>query len=411
MSYTELMMRQIRGMAMIRRGIVPKLVLSTRVVEKMAIAARQFIADETGEAMIGLVVPPEFEDGVPTIYVMDTISPDDDTAVRRTHTFQQGDDLQDEIIWWLQENWRIRREKPQPDERIPLDGKWDVPLRYVGDWHKQPGSMITPSGGDLMTALSWLDDDENGMEYLLVPIVTLGHPNTTGDSSAHVNYITVDQGDGTNMRVDWWYIHRDVGRFQAINPVVVASEELPDLTPYPWHLSKDDRFNHEVNLLNDDGLFVTPILWQAHGKPPMEMCLMMARQGSNKLMVVVTDTSFPNSAPKAYFVPYSGLQAGEDMYDLFGRLWPRAEKIDEPPGFKWTSDKYLIQYVHAIEDHLGIKRVPPRQAVAVQAKEDELTEDELDRVTTVNEIAEVATTDDYSAYSDEDDDEHQEDGD
>ena len=102
----EFLRKRLRGMAMISRGIVPNLVLSNRAVKKMLSAASQYLADETGEAMLGFIVENDTPEGLPTIYVLDTISPDE-TAIRRSHTFQQGDALQDEIIWWLQENWHF----------------------------------------------------------------------------------------------------------------------------------------------------------------------------------------------------------------------------------------------------------------------------------------------------------------
>ncbi|MEP7318403.1 MAG: hypothetical protein ABI921_06670, partial [Panacibacter sp.] len=43
----------------------------------MTAAARYSIEDETGEAMVGLVVAGAQTNGVPTLYVLDTISPDD----------------------------------------------------------------------------------------------------------------------------------------------------------------------------------------------------------------------------------------------------------------------------------------------------------------------------------------------
>ena len=83
----------------------PNLVVAHRVLDRMLSAAQHHIEDETGEAMVGLIVPGGHPDGVPTLYVLDTISPDE-TALRQYHTFQQGDERQDELIWWLQENWR-----------------------------------------------------------------------------------------------------------------------------------------------------------------------------------------------------------------------------------------------------------------------------------------------------------------
>jgi hypothetical protein len=114
---------------------VPNLVVARRVIDKMTAAVRFHIEDETGEAMVGLVVPGAYTNGVPTLYVLDTISPDE-SAIRQFHTFQQGDDRQDELIWWLQENWQQYRQQH-------TQKKWDVPLRYLGDWHKQPG-FTTP---------------------------------------------------------------------------------------------------------------------------------------------------------------------------------------------------------------------------------------------------------------------------
>ena len=103
---------------------VPNLVIARRVLDKMTAAAGYHIEDETGEAMVGLFVPGTYTNGIPTLYVLDTISPDD-SAIRQFHTFQQGDDRQDELIWWLQENWQQSRLRHE-------NKKWDVPLRYLG---------------------------------------------------------------------------------------------------------------------------------------------------------------------------------------------------------------------------------------------------------------------------------------
>ncbi|MBC8100298.1 MAG: hypothetical protein H7Y11_12705, partial [Armatimonadetes bacterium] len=180
----------------------PNLVLAQRVVAKMMSAAQHFMEDETGEAMVGLIDPGVNTGGHPTVYVLDTISPDE-SAVRHFHTFQQGDERQDEIIWWLQENWRAGRAQAS-------DKRYDTPLVYLGDWHKQPGYMIAPSAGDRMTALGWLDDDSNEMDYLLVPIVTLDHPATIASGEGLANYITAPMPDGSYMRVDFWFIHRQL---------------------------------------------------------------------------------------------------------------------------------------------------------------------------------------------------------
>ena len=51
--------------------------------------------------------------------------------------------------------------------------------------------MIQPSHGDHMTALTWLDDEEADLDFLLVPIVTVGHLPNIGESDLTVNYINV----------------------------------------------------------------------------------------------------------------------------------------------------------------------------------------------------------------------------
>ena len=54
-----------------RRVTVPNLVIAQRVLDKMVAAASNFIEDETGEAMVGLVVPSTQAGGIPTIYVLE----------------------------------------------------------------------------------------------------------------------------------------------------------------------------------------------------------------------------------------------------------------------------------------------------------------------------------------------------
>ena len=352
---------RLRGMAMISRGIVPNLVLSQRAVERMLSAASQFMADETGEAMVGFVIKDDTPEGLPTIYVLDTISPDE-TAVRRSHTFQQGDALQDEIIWWLQENWHFHRERHRGADS--LQTRFDVPLRYLGDWHKQPGSMIQPSHGDHMTALNWLDDDELGMDSLLVPIVTVGHAPIIGETDLAVNYITVPMDNGSDMRVDWWYIHRDVRKFQPVHPKVVPADQLPSMMKYGWHVVLADRLTDETFALADDGLLVRTLFYECDGEVPLEFCFITIRQGASSFVLFVTQHDYPHSAPQAYHAPYV---AGVDLMDpvaSFQLLWEVATPIEAPPDWQWISDKKLLDYLIAIEVEMGLRQ-PPIQIIPV----------------------------------------------
>lgn len=361
--------RRLRGLAMISRGIVPNLVISQRVIDKIALIARQYIEDETGESMVGFVVDDNDPDTMPTLYVVDTISPDDDNTLRQTHTFQQGDDLQDEIIWWLQENWRLYRERNRD-----LDPRFDTPLRYLGDWHKQPGFMIQPSGGDLMTALAWLDDPDNNMEYLLVPIITLGHEDVTSEEGAIVNYTSVRMGDGTNMRLDWWYIHQDVRVFQPITPRVMPASELPTLTAYPWHLTNPDRLAEEVAHMRDDQMFVEVLVWQADEDIPTELCFFALRPGGSHVMLIITEHDYPATPPRVRVAPFTSFDHNANFYTIFESFWHQSKPVADPPGWQWTPDTPLIDYIYEIEDHLGIQRPdlpkPDTTHIPVQIEDD-----------------------------------------
>ena len=330
---------------------VPNLVVAQRVIDKMVTAAQYHIEDETGEAMVGVVVPGRHTGGIPTLYVLDTISPDE-SAVRQFHTFQQGDERQDELIWWLQENWRLQREKRSLLD-IVLPPKWDVPLRYLGDWHKQPGYMIQPSGGDLMTALEWIDDSENNTDFLLAPIVTLGHPHTIGTSSVLTNFLMVAQDGGTAIRVDYWYIDNRSQMFLPIAPTVYPNEQLPALAPYPWHLVDEERFSRENQLLREDELFISLTLWDTDDEPPLEICFLTARANVDKMLIVVTSWDYPKRAPKVRVAPFIHMKAGDDMYKVFEQAWKSSQPVDV--ALEWTPERTLLDVIHAAEDKLGLK--------------------------------------------------------
>lgn len=346
---------------------VPNLVIAQRVIDKMVAAAQRFVEDETGEAMVGLLEPGIHTGGVPTLYLLDTIAPDE-TAERDVYAFEQGDDVQGDIFLWLHDNWEIQRQKREYlSPNVSQAAKWDVPLKHPGDWHKQPGYMIAPSGGDLRSALDQLDADHAEIDFLLVPIVTLGHPATT-QYGAGANYVTVQQPDGTNFRVDFWFIKRDIPVFFPISPVVYPNDQLPQLVGYPWHIIHESRADLEVGQLEYDGLFVSDaIQWDLDDKLPLEICFVLARQGASKIIILATQNDYPTSAPRAYVTPFMPMSADDDLYDMFEKLWATATPVTDPVSFQWTPDTYLIDYVHAIEDQLGIQRpdVPDADDITV----------------------------------------------
>lgn len=342
-------------------NIVPNLVIAQRVIDKMSAAAQRYIEDETGEALIGLVLPGTNTNGIPTLYVLDTIAPEAGTtetnAVRDRYSFEHGDEAHYEIFTWLSYNWNAQREKHAPKGLLGLlggGGKFDAPLRHLGDWHKQPGYMIAPSGGDLMSALDQMADPENGFEYLLAPIVTIGHPSTVQTGSG-ANYLTVPQPDGSHLRVDFWYIHREVGLFQPISPAVYPDDQLPGLPAYPWHISASARAEQEFARLKEDRLAYSVLIWDTDEAAPLEVVITAARMGGSKVYLLVTAWDYPQSRPRLYLAPYSAIQPDQDIYDWFEVQWKQAEAADDPPGFVWSPERTLVEYIHAVEAAHGLR--------------------------------------------------------
>lgn len=355
----NLFTRRLRGMAMISRGIVPNLVISQRVVDKVVRAAQGFLEDETGETMVGMVIDTDEPEKMPTLYVIDTIAPDD-SVIRRSHMFEQGDDLQGDIFFWWVENWTAYQDIGRDMSGSPIKDEWkDIQLKHLGDWHKQPGFMIQPSGGDLGTALRIMDDEENAFEFLLVPIVTLGHPSVTSEIGAQVNYFNVPMDDGTSLRMDWWYIHRDVRVFQPITPTIIPEEALPNLTPYSWHLLDRNLLDEEIRLLQDDGKWLTApnaIFWEADGDLPLEICFILGTSSSNDVFLLITDYDYPQRKPRIRVTDFGGIDPTQYIYDVFEDLWGKSKPAPEPKNFEWNPESsYIVDYLALIEQEMGIR--------------------------------------------------------
>lgn len=333
----------------------PNLVVSQRVIDKMAAAASRYIADETGEALIGLLAPGLHTNGIPTIYVLETIAPDE-SAVREWATFQQGDETQAERFWWMLENWRTLRESRKLVDGKPLPTKWDVPLIHVGDWHKQPGFMIQPSTGDLMTARIMLEDPEANMEFLIAPILTIGHP-TGQETPPEANFITVPQEDGTCMRVDFWYLDRHSYDFQMIHPAIYPDDQLPALPDYPWHMTDTARVDAEYQQLDEAGVYASPpILWNAHDHAPLDVCLLVTYPEWPQSLLLVTRSDYPHSTPAARTGPKPPVDPQVDPVAAFEHVWPDSKPVVMKTDWQPSSESRLHDYLLAVVAELGWKR-------------------------------------------------------
>ena len=314
---------------------LPNLIVAQRVLDKMAAAARAWHAEETGEALVGLVEPGVHTGGVPGICLLDTIAPDD-SALRAAHSFQQGDDFQDEVLWWLQENWRrVRQASELPPNR-------DVPLRYLGDWHKQPGGMTRPSRGDLHTARAWLRDPDNGMGFLLAPIVTAQGP-ASGDA---VNRVRIDG----RTCVDFWYLHAQDRDFRAIPPSVWRDAQLPRLTALPWHLQQPGRLEQELERLQNLGHALSAFLFlDLLDNDALDVCFHLGRAGAAQHFLVATPPDYPASPPQLRLAPAATPPDEAQLHAHFTQQWRDAAPLPTPAHWQCLAERSLATLIDALE--------------------------------------------------------------
>jgi hypothetical protein len=382
---------------------VPRVVLAQRVLDKIVRGALLYPEPETGEALIGLVVPhPERSE--PDIYILDTIGPGEQ-AVREWGMFEQGDDWQADVFNWLHANWEAFRELRRPSYGNALAAKWDVPLMHVGDWHKQPGDMIEPSGGDAETARYMIADAETPVLHLVAPIVTMYRippadsasptaepeplaPTATDQSADEVEQaeatptetgmdtvadeagpvlapdepmmplpaeraiITRLEDEGWIVRVDFWYMSKRHRRFIELKPAVWPNDRLPGLPPIAWHLAQPRRFNQEHDLLVDDGYAIDVVRWDADGRPPFEICFSVYKPGTRHVLLLVTPADYPAQRPAVRVAPLVSVDEDEDVFE---KLYVASEPVldHQMPEWEWDSKRTLVELARHFEQTLA----------------------------------------------------------
>jgi hypothetical protein len=58
--------------------------------------------------------------------------------------------------------------------------------------------------------------------------------------------------------------------------------------------------------------------------------------------------------PHVRVAPFVQMQQDDDMYDVFARAWDQSEAVAFQPD--WTPESTLLEYVHALEAHLGLTK-------------------------------------------------------
>ncbi len=350
------------------RGNGGRVIVARRVVEKMVRGALQYPDIETGEALVGLAVPLQGH-AEPQIYILDTIPPGP-TAVREWGMFAQGGDWQGDVLHWLHVNWETLRAQRRGSYGQALAAKWDAPLQYVGDWHKQPGAMVAPSSGDARTARSLIADPEARVEQLVAPIVTLyrlasGAPAQGSDAEnsgapdvpspvnmpplAANTLLELRDQQGWAVRIDFWYMSARARRFAPIVPHVWDNDRLPSLPPIAWHLAHPERFNREYTLLTEAGYQVDAVRWDADGRSPLEICFALYRPGTTGVVLLITSADYPATMPAVRIAPLVRVAEGEDMFE---KLYAASRSLlpTELPSWPWNAKRTLVELaLHAEE--------------------------------------------------------------
>jgi hypothetical protein len=224
-----------------QEAALDKVYIAPRVLERIRRGALLHPEEETGEAMVGVQLPPEGRGHFPPMFVLETIPPMQ-FVVRRWAMFSQGDDWQGAIFNWLNANWEVYRALRRRSYGKAASTKWDLPLAHLGDWHKQPG-MVTPSGADFHTAKTLMK--ENGLEHLLTPIVTVAEE---ADLLPADNTLILEDVRPA-LRVDFWGISKKSRDFIPLEPILSVSYGLPRLPDVVWWLDDSTRMDTEIAAL------------------------------------------------------------------------------------------------------------------------------------------------------------------
>lgn len=306
-----------------------EVVISPYLLNRIKEGALRYPDVETGEALVGLVSE--------KVYVLDTIAPRDD-VVREWGMFSQGGDVEGDIFNWLHANWevyRIIRRRSYPKGLVYL---WDLPLLHLGDWHKQPGGMVHPSGGDFRTAKSFLR--EHKLDFLLTPIITFAVESQT---SPQENTIIIDAQ--LPIRIDWWGLGRKDRDFVALKPTVIPGHGLPRLPDVVWWLNQQERMDLEIEALERAGYEVMDIVqYNIDGMPPLETCFVIYKQGNPNFWIAATPHTYPALPPQWFSAP---LIRPEDGHDWFEALYAAAEPIAHVA----SSGQALVDSIKWIEKH------------------------------------------------------------
>jgi hypothetical protein len=317
--------------------------IAPKVIERIKRGALLYPEQETGEALVGVMLPAERKGGFPLMCVLETISAGQN-AERRWAMFSQGDDWQGAIFNWLNENWEVYRELRRRSYGKAASAKWDLPLMHLGDWHKQPG-MVVPSGADFRTAKDFLK--ENHYEHLLTPIVTFAEE---ADAAIGLNTLVFEDVQPA-VRIDFWGIGKKDRTFIPLKPITSLGYGLPRLPDVVWWLDDSRRMDLEIAALEGDGLTVMDIVQHnADRMPPLETCFVIYRPGTDRLILAITPHTYPKKAPDWRIAP---LVRPDEARDWFEMLFEVSKPAPTEAIREWSGQSHaLVDGVRMLEAYL-----------------------------------------------------------
>lgn len=320
---------------------MPEIFVSRTVLERIKRGALLYPDEETGEALVGVKMNGS-KHIAPTMYLLETIPPMQN-VVRQWAHFSQGDDWQGAIFNWLNENWEVYRELRKRSYGNSSMAKWDFPLEHLGDWHKQPGGMVEPSGADFRTAKQFLKD--NDQQFIVTPIITFAHEATYNPIEANTLLLTDIE---PAIRVDFWGLGRKDRQFVPLKP---TAAHLPLLPSVVWWLHDSTRMDLELAALEKNGLAVMDIVqYNVDGMPPLETCFVIYRPGAKKVILAITPYNYPKQNPTWRLAALKMPKEGEGLFEI---LYQASELVPTSSVSEWLGDSHaLIDGVRMVEKYL-----------------------------------------------------------
>ena len=334
------------------RFYIDKVVIHHAVLESMVKSAWKFPHLETGEALIGVVSPtdPSFFEGEQmsgsvVVYILKTIAPNDST-IREWGTVQMGDEEQFDCFLWLADNWY---------EDFRDDEFWGrFSLQHLGDWHKHPSKMISPSRGDYQSAREILRDVHWGLPFILQPIITLADGRLVEEASNQEEEFTFYTDPlGRAIRIDFWYLSKSQRSYEKLSHVEVVSanfdDALPGLAPLPWNLLDPQRMDYEEYSLQADGRNYEALYFNTDGVTPLEYCLFLPGSEGKKQILVATPYDYPKRPPVGWILNLKPEIESDGLIEQIREAWPTREVVKPAPDWQWSPKTSISAFIEQIE--------------------------------------------------------------